>query len=129
MPKELGEFPAKEEEKEESSFEPLSIEDKTSISLLIALYVEKAYTPSSKMNKLKIGRIIEKRSLGITNLENILENIQKANIILKITPKMVNFDKKIVSMLSINKFNKKVTTMMVRKGNHSGINSFFAGSF
>ncbi len=118
-----GEIPVSEEK--EPSFKPLSVEDKTSLSLLIALYVEKAYTPSGKMNKSKIGRIIEKRSLGITNLENILENIQKANIILKITPKQVSFDKKIISMLSIDKFNEKVTALMTRKGNHSGINSFF----
>ncbi len=85
-----------------------SIEERLALHLVSTLYLERSFTPSGKMNKSKIDGIIVKKSMGITDLEKILEILKKKDIILKITPKQVQYDKEIISASTFDNFKQKI---------------------
>jgi len=102
-----------------------TLDEKVSLGLMAALYLGRSFTPSGKMSKAKIEKIIRDRSLGISDLEKILEDMRKGNLLLKITNKMVQFDKELINLGTLEKFNQKISSVLIDSKNTQGINSFF----
>jgi hypothetical protein len=102
-----------------------TLDEKVSLNLMSSLYLEKAFTPSGKMGKAKIEKIISEKSLGISDLEKALENMRNGNLIIKITKKQVQFDKDLININNLENFNQKMRSVLTNSKNTQGINSFF----
>jgi hypothetical protein len=74
------------------------------IGLLIKLFQEKKFNPSGKLNKSIIEKVNNDFGLGIGDLEQIYEVMQKYNIVIKINPKQVTFQPEIISCDGTNNF-------------------------
>ncbi|QEE16298.1 hypothetical protein DSAG12_02128 [Promethearchaeum syntrophicum] len=102
-----------------------TLEEKISLNLMLNLYLEKAFTPSGKMGKAKIEKIISQKALGISDLEKSLENMREGNLLLRITDKQVQFDKDLIHINDLDNFKKKIRSVLTNSKNTQGINSFF----
>lgn len=96
-------LPPKEEKKVEEESEErkekeekgekikLSKEENNVIQILIHMFRENKFTSSGMKFKSSIEKIIEKKSMGITNTERLYKTMRDASIIKKINPSSVNF--------------------------------------
>ena len=119
------EIPETPEEIPPKSDYKFTLDEKVSLRLMSALYLGKAFTPSGKMSKAKIEKLISDRSLGISDLEKALENMRKGNLIIKITQKMAQFDKDLIHIDTLENFKQKISSVLMNSKNVQGINSFF----
>ncbi|MFW9997801.1 MAG: hypothetical protein ACFFD4_37520, partial [Candidatus Odinarchaeota archaeon] len=87
----------------------LTSEERVCITLLVTMFRERSFSPSGRVYKSKIQSLNEDKGLGIADLENVLEEMKRAGIILKITDKTVNFTKEILDLPAMDEFSNKVT--------------------
>jgi len=69
----------------------LTKEQSSCIQLLTHMLRENEFTATGRKNKSSIQQIIEKKSMGITNLEKLYKTMKEANFIQKITNNTVTF--------------------------------------
>ena len=83
----------KPEEKEGVSSEVVELtkEQSSCIQLLTHMLREHEFTTTGRKNKSSIQQIVEKKSMGITNLEKLYKTMKEANIIQKIMDSTVIF--------------------------------------
>ncbi len=89
--KEMGEEKLKKEQEEELKKVELTKEQNSCIQLLTHMLRENEFTPSGRKHKSSIQQIVERKSMGITNLERVYKTMKDANIIQKITDSTVTF--------------------------------------
>jgi len=86
-----GEEGPKENEGVISEVVELTKEQSSSIQLLTHMLRENGFTTTGRKNKSSIQQIVEKKSMGITNLEKLYKTMKEANLIQKITDSTVTF--------------------------------------
>ena len=86
-----GEEGSKETEGVTSEVVELTKEQSSCIQLLTHMSREKEFTATGRKNKSSIQQIVEKKSMGITNLEKLYKTMKEASIIQKITDNTVTF--------------------------------------
>lgn len=69
----------------------LTKEQSSCVQLLTHMSREKEFTATGRKNKSSIQQIVEKKSMGITNLEKLYKTMKEANLIQKITDSTVTF--------------------------------------
>lgn len=86
----------------------LSSEQQTCLNLLSKLFHMKKFSPSGRMHKKTVQKVIEEQSLGITDIDKYYEKMKKSNIITGITPATVSFSKNIVDVEGLDDLRQKV---------------------
>ncbi len=102
-----------------------SLDERIGLNLMTALFLERSFTPSGRMNKTKIDKVNSKRSLGIADLEKTLEFLRKKDLIMKINPKSVQFDKEIIEIETMDTYSEKIRAVMQNSKAGADVNSFF----
>jgi hypothetical protein len=83
-------------------------------TLFAHMYKARSFTKSGRIYKTKIQTLIENKSMGISDLENLLEFMKKKDIILKITPKTVSVPPEFFEISSIDDLLQKINSFLTR---------------
>jgi hypothetical protein len=98
----------------------LSVEGRSCLLILTHMFRGRVFTSTGRVSKQKITALVNEKSLGISNIEELMEFMHKQGVISKITDKFVNFDASLANFDSLEKFTEALSVKLGRKSNGSG---------